>query len=57
MNVVKKVQYIIPTLLLVVVSMGILATEWDVIRCILFPKRGSWIGNMQLYGFHGYSCY
>ena len=46
MNVVKKVQYIIPTLLLVVVSMGILATDWDVRRCIIFPKRGSWIGDM-----------
>lgn len=49
MNDVKKIQYIIPTLLLVVVSFGILLTGWDVIRCILFPKRGSWIGNMQLY--------
>ena len=49
MNVVKKIQYIIPTLLLVVVSFGILATGWDALGRILFPKRGSWIGNMQLY--------
>ena len=49
MNVVKKVQYIIPTLLLVVVSFGILATGWDALGRIFFPKRGSWIGNIQLY--------
>ena len=46
---VGKIQYIILTGLLIVVSLGILATGWDVVGSVLFPKRGTWLGNLQLY--------
>ena len=46
---VGKIQYIILTLLLIVISLAILATGWTILGNVFFPPKGSWLGNLQLY--------
>lgn len=49
----KNVKYIILTLTIGILLILILYTGGDILRRILFPKRGSWIGNLQLYMWTG----
>lgn len=44
-----KIKYIIITLLLIILSLLILATGWDIFGRVLFPKRVTCLGNMKLY--------
>ena len=45
----SKIKYILLALVLILLSIAILATGWDIISNILHPKHGRWIGNLQLY--------
>lgn len=49
----KNFKYLIFTLLLVFIMILLLLTGWDIIGRILFPKRGTWIENLQLYMWTG----
>ena len=49
----KKAKYILLTLLLALILILLLLTGWDIISRIFFPKRESWIGNLQLYMWTG----
>lgn len=49
----KNIKYIILTLIIGILLIFILFTGWDILRRILFPRRGSWIGNLQLYMWTG----
>ena len=44
-----KTKYVLFTILLLLLSLAILATGWSIMTSIFFPKRGSWLGNLQLY--------
>ena len=44
-----KTKYVLFTILLLLLSLAILATGWSIMASIFFPKRGSWLGNLQLY--------
>lgn len=44
-----KTKYVLFTIPLLLLSLAILATGWSIMTSIFFPKRGSWLGNLQLY--------
>lgn len=44
-----KTKYVLFTILLLLLSLAILSTGWSIMTSIFFPKRGSWLGNLQLY--------
>lgn len=46
---IKKAKYLIGTAFLVILFLLLLFVGTDVIEHIFIPKRGSWIGNLQLY--------
>ena len=49
----KNIKYIILTLIIGILLIFILFIGWDILRRILFPRRGTWIGNLQLYMWTG----
>jgi len=48
-----KIKYIVLTILLTILLILLFFTGWDILHRILFPRRGSWIGNLQLYMWTG----
>lgn len=49
----KKIAYIGFTLLIAAIFVLLFIEGIDIVRHIIFPKRGSWIGNLQLYMWTG----
>ncbi len=49
----KKLRFLIHTILIAVLIVLLCIEGIDIFRHILFPRRGTWIGNLQLYMWVG----
>ena len=49
----KKLRFLIYTILIAVLFMLLCIEGIDIVRHVLFPHHGTWIGNLQLYMWAG----